>query len=140
MTGATDGTCGTWTVRATAVLAGVWTGSPLNIDLSVPIWTIEHVSAAFHLEVDTAREYTHRVDFPRPRAGFARNLWTRQEVLDWFAALPPKPRSRATVSTATVARTASRPANTRPASAPAGSRPGAGRPADAPKPYTPRRK
>lgn len=142
--GATDGTRGTWTVRATAVLAGFRTDSPVNIDLSVPIWTIEHVAAGFHLSVDAAREYTSRTDFPRPRAGFSRHLWTRHEVLDWFAGLAPKPRGRAgrgtgTVSTATVARTAARPANTRPASAPAGTRP-SGRPADAPKPYKPRRK
>jgi hypothetical protein len=113
----------------------------VNIDLSVPIWTI--VAAAFHLSVDATREYTYREDFPRPRAGFSRNLWTRQEVLDWFAGLAPKPRGHAgrrtgTVSTATVARTAPRPADTRPAAAPASTRPG-GRPAGAPKPDTPRR-
>jgi hypothetical protein len=135
---------GTRIVRATAVLAGFRTDSPVNIDLSVPIWTIEHVAAACHLSVDAAREYTYRTDFPRPRAGFSRNLWTRQEVLDWFAGLAPKPRGRArrgtgTVSTATVARTTARPADTRPASTPAGPRPG-GRPAGAPKPYTPRQK
>ena len=77
-------------MRATAVLAGFRTDSPVNIDLSVPIWTIEHVAAAFHLSVDAAREYTYRKDFPRPRAGFSRNLWTRQEVLDWFTGLAPK--------------------------------------------------
>jgi hypothetical protein len=118
----TCGSPGIPNVRATAVLAGFRTDSPVNIDLSVPIWTIEHVAAAFHLSVDAAREYTYRPDFPRPRDGFARNLWTRQEVLDWFAGLPPKPRGRATVSTATVARTASRPADSRRAPAPAGSR------------------
>jgi hypothetical protein len=111
---------GSQIVRATAVLARFPTDSPVNIDLSVPIWTIEHVAAALHLEVDTAREYTYREDFPRPRAGFAKNLWTRAEVLDWFAELAPKPRGRATVSTAAVVRTAPRPAGTRPASAPAG--------------------
>ena len=126
------------------MLAGFRTDSPVNIDLSVPIWTIEHVAAAFHLSVDAAREYTYRTDFPRPRAGFARNLWTRQEVLNWFTALQPKPRGRSghgtgTVSTATVARSATRPADTRPASTPAGPRPG-GRPAGAPKPHTPRQK
>jgi hypothetical protein len=131
-------------VRATAVLARVRTDSPVNIDLSVPIWTIEHVAAAFHLEVDTAREYTYREDFPRPRAGFSRNLWTREEVLAWFTALPSKPRPRAgkgTVSTATVARTAApRTAEPRPTAAPVGTRPASGRPPGAPKPYTPRRK
>jgi hypothetical protein len=47
------------------VLAAFRTDSPVNIDLSVPIWTIEHVAAAFHLSVDAAREYTYREDFPR---------------------------------------------------------------------------
>lgn len=114
----------------------------MNIDLAVPIWTIDHVAAGLHLSVDAAREYTYRPDFPRPRAGFSKNLWTRTEVLDWFAGLPLKPRGRAgkgTVSTATVARTAPRPAGTRPASAPPGTRSG-GRPAGAPKSYTPRQK
>jgi hypothetical protein len=147
--GVLDVAGGTSTVRVTAVLAGVRTDSPVNIDLSVPIWTIEHVAAAFHLEVDTAREYTYREDFPRPRAGFSRNLWTREEVLAWFTALPGKPRGRsgrATVSTATVARTAAprttetRPTGSGPAAAPAGTRPAGGRPSGAPKPYTPRRK
>jgi hypothetical protein len=50
----------------------------VNIDLSVPIWTIEHVAAALQLSVDTAREYTYRTDFPHPRAGFSRDLWTRR--------------------------------------------------------------
>jgi hypothetical protein len=90
----TGATHGTRIVRATAVDAGFRTDSPVNIDLSVPIWTIEHVAAAFHLSVDAAREYTYREDFPRPRTGFSRNLWTRQEVLDWLAGLAPKPRGR----------------------------------------------
>ena len=142
MTGATSGACATWTVRSTAVLADFRTDSPVNINLSVPIWTIEHVAAALHLSVDAAREYTYLPDFPRPRAGFSKNLWSRTEVLDWFAGLPPRPRGRAgngTVSTATAARTAPRPADTRPASAPDVTRPG-GRPAGAPKPYRPRQK
>ena len=117
MTCATDGTCGTWTVRATAVLAGFRTDRPVNIDPSVPIWTIEHVAAVLDPSVDAAREYTYRDDFPRPRDGFRKNLWTREEVLSWFDGLPRKPRGRATASTATVARAASRPAGTRPASA-----------------------
>jgi hypothetical protein len=100
-------------VRATAVLAAFRTDSPVNIDLSVPVWTIEHVAAALHCSVDAAREHTYRADFPRPRAGFSKNLWTRTEVLAWFDALPPRPPGRAgngAVSTATVARTAARPA------------------------------
>ena len=119
VTGTTDGSPGSPIVWATAVRAGFRTDSPVNIDLSVPIWTIEHVAAAFHLEVDTAREYTYRADFPRPRAGFSRHLWNREEVLAWFTALPGKPRGRggrATVSTATLARTAApRTTETRPA-------------------------
>src|SRR3954454_4476688 len=116
------GPCGIPTVRATAVLAAFRTDSPVNIDLSVPVWTIEHVAAALHCSVDAAREHTYRADFPRPRAGFSKNLWTRTEVLAWFDALPPRPPGRAgngAVSTATVARTAPRPAGTRPAAPPA---------------------
>ena len=32
------------------------TDRSMNIDLSVPIWTIEHVAAVLHLSVDAARE------------------------------------------------------------------------------------
>ena len=59
-----------------------------DVDLSAPIWAIEHVAAALHLSVDTAREYTYRAGFPAAKAGFARNLWLREEVLAWFAELP----------------------------------------------------
>lgn len=62
----------------------------MNIDLSVPIWTIEHVAAVLHLSVDTAREYTYRPDFPAAKVGFARNLWLCEEVLAWFAQLPAR--------------------------------------------------
>jgi len=65
------------------------TGPGHNIDLQVPIWTIDHVAAALHTSVDTAREYTYRTDFPAPKAPFARNLWARAEVLAWFHRLPP---------------------------------------------------
>ena len=58
------------------MFAGIRTDRLVNIDLSVPIWTIEHVAAAFHLEVDTAHEYTSREDFPRRRARSSRHLWT----------------------------------------------------------------
>jgi hypothetical protein len=95
----TDGGCGshgTRIVRATAVYAGFRTDSPVNIDLSVPIWTIEHVAAACHLSVDAAREYTYRDDFPAAKTGFARNLWLREDVLGWFAALPAKHDQRTT--------------------------------------------
>jgi len=50
----------------------------MNIDLQVPIWTIDHVAAALHTSVDTAREYTYRTDFPAPKAPFARNLWSAE--------------------------------------------------------------
>ena len=73
----------------------------MDIDLSVPIWTIEHVAAALHLKMDTAREDTDPFAFSAPRAGFGRNLWARAELLAWFAALPDaekgKDRKRASV-------------------------------------------
>jgi hypothetical protein len=47
----------------------------MNIDLSAPIWAIEHVAEAFYLSVDTAREHTYHHDFPAAKVGFARNLW-----------------------------------------------------------------
>ncbi|WP_343921280.1 hypothetical protein [Nocardioides aestuarii] len=70
----------------TAQLAAFRTDRVMNIDLSVPIWTIDHVAAALHLEVDTAREYTYRDD-----------------VLTWFAALPTSRRAAGRTSTSTVA-------------------------------------
>ena len=69
VTGATDGSQGTRIVRATAVLVRVRTDSPVNIDLSVPIWTIEHIAAAFHVSVHSARECTYRQS--RGQAGTA---------------------------------------------------------------------
>jgi hypothetical protein len=70
------------------------------IDLSDPICTIDHVAAAVHVSVDTAREYTYRADSPAPRTGFSRNLWPRAAVLAWFDGLPPRAR-RATRPAAT---------------------------------------
>jgi hypothetical protein len=35
----------------------------MTINLPIPIWDIEHVAKAFIVEVDTAREYTYRVNF-----------------------------------------------------------------------------
>jgi hypothetical protein len=67
----------------------------MNPNLEVPIWTIQHVAAALHLEVDTAREYTYRPDFPAPAAPFSMNLWLREEVLTWFAELPKRDRKAA---------------------------------------------
>jgi hypothetical protein len=90
--------------------------------------------------VDTAREYTYREDFPRPRAGFAKHLWTRAEVLDWFAELAP---SRV-AEPPSVPLPSPRPRPARPAPDPRPPQPapshGVGRTAGAPKPYTPRRK
>jgi hypothetical protein len=61
--------------------------------------------------VDTAREYTHRADFPAAKGGFARNLWLREQVLAWFAAQPPADRAhRPTPTTGTQARRATRTA------------------------------
>ena len=55
--------------------------------------------------MDTAREYTYRTDFPAPKAPFARNLWTRAEVLAWFDQLPTRDRrsTRAVTTTTKVA-------------------------------------
>jgi hypothetical protein len=51
-------------------------------DQSEPIWTIRHLVAALgNLSVDSAREFTYLDCFPKPRAGFARNLWLREDVL-----------------------------------------------------------
>jgi hypothetical protein len=67
----------------------------MTIDLSVPIWTIDHIATALHVSVDTAREYTYRADLPAPKAGVCRNLWPRGAVLAWFDALPPRARRAA---------------------------------------------
>ena len=66
----------------------------MDINLSAPIWAIEHVAAALLLEVDTAREYTSSPTFPAPKAGFARHVWLREA--------PPWMRSRASVSSSAV--------------------------------------
>ncbi|MCL8251719.1 hypothetical protein AERO_10020 [Aeromicrobium fastidiosum] len=66
----------------------------MNIDLNAPIWAIDHLAAALGVTVDTAREHTYSSSFPAARAGFARNLWLRDEVLAWFSGLPAADRSR----------------------------------------------
>jgi hypothetical protein len=66
----------------------------MNIDLSVPIWAIDHLSEALGVSIDTAREHTYSPSFPAARAGFARNVWLRDQVLAWFAGLPAADRSR----------------------------------------------
>jgi predicted DNA-binding transcriptional regulator AlpA len=68
--------------------------------LSDPIWTVEHVAAAFAVSVETGREYANRADFPPARTPGTRLLWARAEVLAWFEALPartPAERRRSTV-------------------------------------------
>lgn len=69
-----------------------------QVDLSDPIWAIEHVARTLHLSVDRAREFTYSAAFPAPRAGFGRNLWLRSQVLDWFERLPEAPRRAARTS------------------------------------------
>lgn len=65
----------------------------MTIDLTVPIWTIEHVAAALgSINVGAARGYTYTAGFPAAMQGFARNLWLREEVLAWFAGLPGRQR------------------------------------------------
>lgn len=100
------------TFKVTAQDPWLRTDRLMNIDLSVPIWTIDHVAAALHLKVDTAREHTYRGDFPAAKDPFAQNLWLREEVLAWFANLPPADRrlkrTRPT-STGTVASRAPKP-------------------------------
>lgn len=65
-------------------------------DPSCPIYTIETIALIFSVKVDTAREYTYRSDFPAPRALGARNLWSREEVLTWFASLPRRTKTHPT--------------------------------------------
>ncbi|MGN6687126.1 MAG: hypothetical protein ACTHK1_06280 [Actinomycetales bacterium] len=64
---------------------------PTHLDLSVPIWTIEHVAAALFVSVDTAHHHTYAADFPGAAEGFARNLWLREEVLARFATRRQEP-------------------------------------------------
>lgn len=59
-----------------------------RIDLTDPVWTIQHLSACLHVSVDTAREYTYREDFPGSHFLGARLLWDREDVLSWFRCLP----------------------------------------------------
>jgi hypothetical protein len=65
----------------------------MNIDLNSPIWTIEHVAAAFYVSSDRAHKHSYSPGLPAPRNGFSRNLWLREKVLAWFAGLPPADRS-----------------------------------------------
>jgi len=78
------------TVGATLTLRTV---TIMNIDLNAPIWAIDHLADALGVSIDTAREHTYSPSFPAARAGFARNLWLRDQVLAWFAGLPAADRS-----------------------------------------------
>lgn len=63
----------------------------LHPDLNDPVWTIAHVARCIHVTVDRARDYTSRPTFPGARrlgATTGKLLWTREEVLAWFANLP----------------------------------------------------
>lgn len=42
----------------------------MDIELSVPIWTIHHLAAALFVSEDTAHEFTYRHDFPAAKAIF----------------------------------------------------------------------
>lgn len=66
----------------------------MSIDLNAPIWGIHHLADALGLSADRAREHTYSPAFPAPKAGFASNLWLREDVLTWFAALPTADRVR----------------------------------------------
>lgn len=53
------------------------------LSLRDPLFAIEHVARLFLLEVDSAREFTYRSDFPTPIKAGRRWLWFREEVLAW---------------------------------------------------------
>jgi hypothetical protein len=62
--------------------------SPIVIDLADPLYAIEHVARLFLVEVDTAREFTYRSDFPAPIKIGRRWLWFPDEVLAWTRKQP----------------------------------------------------
>ena len=65
--------------------------TPLTVTVSVnePFWAIEDLARVLGVEVDTAREYTYRGDFPGAlRLGGRRNLWVPAEVIEWAYAQP----------------------------------------------------
>lgn len=67
-------------------------GQPRHtVNLSDPIWLIEHLAQAFHITVDRARRHTYREGFPRPKQGFETHAWCREAVLEWFRTLPEVP-------------------------------------------------
>lgn len=61
-----------------------------DLDLNAPIWTVQHIAVALHLDLGAACAVVARPDFPLPRDGFAADLWLREHVLAWFADLPPR--------------------------------------------------
>lgn len=59
------------------------------VTISEPFWAIEDLARVLGVEVDTAREYTYRRDFPGAvQLGGRRNLWVPAEVIGWAYALP----------------------------------------------------
>lgn len=57
-------------------------------DLTDPLFAIEHLARLFFVEVDTAREYTYRADFPQPIKVGRRWLWLPDEVMGWTRKQP----------------------------------------------------
>jgi hypothetical protein len=57
-------------------------------DLADPLFAIEHLARLFLVEVDTAREFTYRDDFPQPIKVGRRWLWFPEEVLAWTRQQP----------------------------------------------------
>jgi predicted DNA-binding transcriptional regulator AlpA len=61
----------------------------ITITISKPFWAIEDLARLIGVEVDTAREYTYRRDFPGAvRLDGRRNLWVPTEVIEWAYAQP----------------------------------------------------
>lgn len=57
-------------------------------DLTDPMFAIEHLARLLYVEVDTAREFTYRDDFPKPIKIGRRWLWFPDEVLGWARKQP----------------------------------------------------
>jgi predicted DNA-binding transcriptional regulator AlpA len=66
------------------------THSPtVTITIHKPLWAIEDLARVLGVEVDSAREYTYRAEFPGAvRLGGRRNLWVPAEVIEWAYAQP----------------------------------------------------
>ncbi len=62
--------------------------APYPLQLSDPAYAIEHLARIFRVEVDTAREFTYRTDFPQPIKMGRRFLWFAEEVQLWARKQP----------------------------------------------------